>query len=145
MGRAGRFGTKGLAITFVASEEDSKVLNTVSKAWLVLCSLDRHQTACEALVIKSNSASTYRPGCCCKVSVFIAVHQISKNFFWLQSVFISVSVRECMCRFKRGLTWTSQLCQTTLTRSCIVMTSSGRLQSLFCTIVNFGVAMYWIS
>eukprot|EP01025_Chloroclados_australasicus_P037043 TRINITY_DN3771_c0_g4_i1.p2 TRINITY_DN3771_c0_g4~~TRINITY_DN3771_c0_g4_i1.p2 ORF type:complete len:443 (-),score=56.25 TRINITY_DN3771_c0_g4_i1:198-1526(-) len=29
VGRAGRFGTKGLAITFVASEEDSKVLNQV--------------------------------------------------------------------------------------------------------------------
>ncbi len=29
MGRAGRFGTKGLAITFVASETDSGVLNSV--------------------------------------------------------------------------------------------------------------------
>jgi Lhr-like helicase len=29
VGRAGRFGTKGLAITFVASEEDVKVLNDV--------------------------------------------------------------------------------------------------------------------
>lgn len=29
VGRAGRFGTKGLAITFVASEDDSKVLNQV--------------------------------------------------------------------------------------------------------------------
>jgi ATP-dependent RNA helicase UAP56/SUB2 len=37
VGRAGRFGTKGLAITFVASKEDSEVLNQVSercfKAW----------------------------------------------------------------------------------------------------------------
>lgn len=30
VGRAGRFGTKGLAITFVASEKDSAVLNKVS-------------------------------------------------------------------------------------------------------------------
>lgn len=29
MGRAGRFGTKGLAITFVSSQEDSDVLNAV--------------------------------------------------------------------------------------------------------------------
>lgn len=29
MGRAGRFGTKGLAITFVASASDSDVLNQV--------------------------------------------------------------------------------------------------------------------
>eukprot|EP00976_Prorocentrum_cordatum_P054288 1094954-Prorocentrum_minimum.AAC.1 len=29
VGRAGRFGTKGLAITFVASPEDSEVLNAV--------------------------------------------------------------------------------------------------------------------
>lgn len=29
VGRAGRFGTKGLAITFVASEADSAVLNQV--------------------------------------------------------------------------------------------------------------------
>lgn len=27
--RAGRFGTKGLAITFVADEEDAKILNEV--------------------------------------------------------------------------------------------------------------------
>ena len=32
VGRAGRFGTKGLAITFVASEDDSKVLNQVCLA-----------------------------------------------------------------------------------------------------------------
>ena len=31
MGRAGRFGTKGLGITFVASEDDSKVLNQVQE------------------------------------------------------------------------------------------------------------------
>eukprot|EP00191_Tetraselmis_sp_GSL018_P021180 CAMPEP_0177584666 /NCGR_PEP_ID=MMETSP0419_2-20121207/4029_1 /TAXON_ID=582737 /ORGANISM="Tetraselmis sp., Strain GSL018" /LENGTH=463 /DNA_ID=CAMNT_0019074243 /DNA_START=370 /DNA_END=1761 /DNA_ORIENTATION=+ len=31
VGRAGRFGTKGLAITFVASEDDSKVLNQVQE------------------------------------------------------------------------------------------------------------------
>ncbi len=30
VGRAGRFGTKGLAITFVASEQDSAVLNQAS-------------------------------------------------------------------------------------------------------------------
>ncbi len=29
VGRAGRFGTKGLAITFVASPQDSEVLNQV--------------------------------------------------------------------------------------------------------------------
>lgn len=29
VGRAGRFGTKGLAITFVSSVEDSEVLNSV--------------------------------------------------------------------------------------------------------------------
>ena len=31
VGRAGRFGTKGLAITFVASKEDSEVLNQVQE------------------------------------------------------------------------------------------------------------------
>ncbi len=31
MGRAGRFGTKGLAVTFVASAEDSAVLNQVQE------------------------------------------------------------------------------------------------------------------
>mmetsp|Transcript_3618 Transcript_3618/g.9424 ORF Transcript_3618/g.9424 Transcript_3618/m.9424 type:complete len:436 (+) Transcript_3618:136-1443(+) len=31
VGRAGRFGTKGLAITFVASEQDSNVLNSVQE------------------------------------------------------------------------------------------------------------------
>ena len=31
VGRAGRFGTKGLAITFVASEDDSNVLNSVQE------------------------------------------------------------------------------------------------------------------
>ena len=31
MGRAGRFGTKGLAITFVASQKDSEVLNQVQE------------------------------------------------------------------------------------------------------------------
>ena len=29
MARAGRFGTKGLAITFVSDEKDAKVLNEV--------------------------------------------------------------------------------------------------------------------
>ena len=29
MARAGRFGTKGLAITFVSEENDAKVLNSV--------------------------------------------------------------------------------------------------------------------
>lgn len=29
VGRAGRFGTKGLAVTFVASQEDTNVLNDV--------------------------------------------------------------------------------------------------------------------
>ncbi len=34
VGRAGRFGTKGLAITFVASETDSGVLNSVQvRSW----------------------------------------------------------------------------------------------------------------
>ncbi len=31
VGRAGRFGTKGLAITFVSSEKDSEVLNQVQE------------------------------------------------------------------------------------------------------------------
>ena len=31
VGRAGRFGTKGLAITFVSSEADSLVLNQVTQ------------------------------------------------------------------------------------------------------------------
>ncbi len=31
VGRAGLFGTKGLAITFVASEQDSAVLNQVQE------------------------------------------------------------------------------------------------------------------
>jgi hypothetical protein len=37
VGRAGRFGTKGLAITFVASKEDSEVLNQVSQGWACAC------------------------------------------------------------------------------------------------------------
>jgi ATP-dependent RNA helicase UAP56/SUB2 len=35
VGRAGRFGTKGLAITFVASPEDSEVLNAVQERFEV--------------------------------------------------------------------------------------------------------------
>jgi len=35
VGRSGRFGTKGLAITFVASEDDSKVLNDVQSRFEV--------------------------------------------------------------------------------------------------------------
>jgi len=35
VGRAGRFGTKGLGITFVSSEEDSKVLNDVQNRFEV--------------------------------------------------------------------------------------------------------------
>jgi ATP-dependent RNA helicase UAP56/SUB2 len=35
VGRAGRFGTKGLAITFVASEEDVKILNDVQERFEV--------------------------------------------------------------------------------------------------------------
>lgn len=31
VGRAGRFGTKGLAITFVSSQKDSEVLNQVQE------------------------------------------------------------------------------------------------------------------
>lgn len=31
VGRAGRFGTKGLAITFVSSQADSEVLNAVQE------------------------------------------------------------------------------------------------------------------
>ena len=33
--RAGRFGTKGLAITFVSDETDAKVLNTVQERFEV--------------------------------------------------------------------------------------------------------------
>ena len=35
VGRAGRFGTKGLGITFVASPEDSQVLNQVQERFEV--------------------------------------------------------------------------------------------------------------
>ena len=35
VGRAGRFGTKGLAITFVSSEEDVEVLNKVQERFEV--------------------------------------------------------------------------------------------------------------
>jgi len=35
VGRAGRFGTKGLAITFVSSEKDTEVLNSVQKRFEV--------------------------------------------------------------------------------------------------------------
>ena len=35
VGRAGRFGTKGLAISFVSSDEDGKVLNEVQKKFVV--------------------------------------------------------------------------------------------------------------
>ena len=36
MGRAGRFGTKGLALTFVATEEDSEVSRVFSPKKLEL-------------------------------------------------------------------------------------------------------------
>lgn len=36
VGRAGRFGTKGLAITFVSSASDSDILNQVSKFMFLL-------------------------------------------------------------------------------------------------------------
>ena len=36
MGRAGRFGTKGLAITFVSSTADSEVLNQVRSIFMVI-------------------------------------------------------------------------------------------------------------
>lgn len=35
MARAGRFGTKGLAITFVSDENDAKVLNDVQERFEV--------------------------------------------------------------------------------------------------------------
>merc|ERR1719161_58221 len=35
VGRAGRFGTKGLAVTFVSSEEDTKILNSVQERFEV--------------------------------------------------------------------------------------------------------------
>lgn len=35
VGRAGRFGTKGLAISFVSSEDDGKVLNEVQSRFTV--------------------------------------------------------------------------------------------------------------
>jgi ATP-dependent RNA helicase UAP56/SUB2 len=35
VGRAGRFGTKGLAISFVSTEEDATVLNDVQKRFVV--------------------------------------------------------------------------------------------------------------
>jgi ATP-dependent RNA helicase UAP56/SUB2 len=35
VGRAGRFGTKGLAISFVSSEEDAKILNSVQSRFVV--------------------------------------------------------------------------------------------------------------
>ena len=35
VGRAGRFGTKGLAITFIASEEDQRVLDSVQERFEV--------------------------------------------------------------------------------------------------------------
>lgn len=35
VGRAGRFGTKGLAITFVESDEDKKVLDDIQKRFEV--------------------------------------------------------------------------------------------------------------
>jgi ATP-dependent RNA helicase UAP56/SUB2 len=35
VGRAGRFGTKGLAITFVSTEEDTEILNQVQSRFEV--------------------------------------------------------------------------------------------------------------
>lgn len=35
VGRAGRFGTKGLAISFISSKEDAEVLNLVQKRFVV--------------------------------------------------------------------------------------------------------------
>ena len=35
VGRAGRFGTKGLAITFIASETDTETMNSVQKRFEV--------------------------------------------------------------------------------------------------------------
>jgi len=42
VGRAGRFGTKGLAITFVSSAGDSEVLNQVSYEHNFLFFLSSH-------------------------------------------------------------------------------------------------------
>jgi len=35
VGRAGRFGTKGLAVSFVSSEKDGQVLNSVQERFVV--------------------------------------------------------------------------------------------------------------
>ncbi len=35
VGRAGRFGTKGLALSFISSKEDAEVLNQVQKRFVV--------------------------------------------------------------------------------------------------------------
>lgn len=35
VGRAGRFGTKGMTITFVTTEEDKKVLEDIQKRFVV--------------------------------------------------------------------------------------------------------------
>jgi ATP-dependent RNA helicase UAP56/SUB2 len=35
VGRAGRFGTKGLALSFIASQDDAAVLNDIQKRFVV--------------------------------------------------------------------------------------------------------------
>jgi ATP-dependent RNA helicase UAP56/SUB2 len=48
VGRAGRFGTKGLAISFLSSEDDSKVLNQIQ---------ERFEVAIDALPEKVDPSS----------------------------------------------------------------------------------------
>ena len=45
VGRAGRFGTKGLAITFVSSQADSEVLNQVRMGCVCLWCVLKHEVS----------------------------------------------------------------------------------------------------
>jgi hypothetical protein len=54
VGRAGRFGTKGLAITFVSSASDSDVLNQV--CIIIALSLSLHSFYLSGVIVKPNGS-----------------------------------------------------------------------------------------
>lgn len=68
MGRAGRFGTKGLAISFVSTDQDKDVLQQIEKRFEValpyvlpfpLCCLDSLLTLRSEFPAEGIDASTY--------------------------------------------------------------------------------------
>lgn len=69
VGRAGRFGTKGLAISFVASEDDAKVLEEVQKRFEV----DIPELP-DSIEVSDYSTLC----CCCLVPPDVALHVLCR-------------------------------------------------------------------